>query len=152
MPTRSAFFVLGLLFAASPLAARELTCTSQQDIGHEGYLAATARIELDGKTPHKLSLESLSFFRFRNAGFTCNAEFDRNSPRETWSDKDGRLTIRAPFEESDEESILVMIEEPKGYRIDLSRLSEHYCGARVRWPLSIFVPKRGGRCLTAFAP
>lgn len=150
MNPRSAVFVLGLLFAASPLAARELACKSQQDIDHEGYLAAAVRMEIAANAPRKIALESVSFFKFRNVGYTCSAEFDRSSPRESWNDKDGRLMITAPFEASGDDSTLVISAEPKGYLIDLRQLSDHYCGARVRWPVSIFVPKRGGRCVTKY--
>lgn len=151
MNPRSTLFVLGLLFAASPLAARELACTSRQDLDHEGYLAAAVRMDIAGDAPRKVALESVSFLDSRNVGYTCAAEFDRSSPRETWNDSAGRLTITAPFEESGDDSTLVINAGRKGYLIDLRQLSDHYCGARVRWPVSIFVPKRGGRCVTKYA-
>ena len=125
--------------AAAGAFAKDLTCHGEKRFGTDGYVQVSVILRHTGGEISHIELDSATVVLDTQTGYTCHAEFDVADKDTSWL-RHGRFTVvRSIDSDSDDASLATIERTSKGYRMDLSKLSDSSCGVRARWPVSVFV-------------
>ncbi len=142
-PNRWSIFALAWA-ATTCTFARDLSCRSEKRFGTDGYFQMSVILHQAGEEISRVELDSATVLLDTQTGYTCHAEFDVADKETSWL-RHGRFTVVRS-----DTSLATIERTSKGYRVDLSKLSDSSCGHRARWPVSVFVFDKGKRCVTKY--